>query len=168
MSTGGCPVKAVRLIIVSTFVGLGLTSAPASAGKGLGELYNLKYESAGISQRNLSPDARVELSVEDINTINCGGCEITWMGPGVVFHLRNLTKKPVCARWNFTRSNPNWEINHFGSGSIHLIKGGKTAAKVGGVYHVSSGDERTMDIGFQGSLVTWDPIAKNDCGAGPG
>ena len=103
----------------------------AAATKGIGEYYNQKYESYGSSERMRSTDGRVAVIEESIETINCSGCDTVWYGPGVLLHLQNVGDRPVCAQLDFTRADEDdYSIDEFGSGSVHYIKPGKTAAQV--------------------------------------
>lgn len=136
-----------------------------AAKKGIGPLYNTKYESYGSSERYRSDDGAVVVLEETIETINCGGCDTVWYGPGVLFHLRNLGKTPICAQLDFDRvSKDDYEVDEFGSGSVHYIKAGQTAAQVGGIYVVSSGGTDSHNVGWGGELHTWAPQGKNVCG----
>lgn len=141
---------------------LSMAASPVLAGTGLGPLYGMKYESRGISQTVISDDGRVAMSIEEIETINCSGCDTVWYAPGRIFHLRNVTKEPLCVVLNFTRDDTRAE--HWGSGEVHYIKAGKTLAKAGGVYDFSDGnDSVAVDTGFSFSIETWKPRSKNDC-----
>lgn len=140
---------------------------PAIAGKGIGPYYSMKYQSHGSSESGRSEDGQVALLEESIESINCGGCDTVWYGPGRLFHLRNLGRAPICARWDFKPAGTGYDLEKFGNGSIHYLKPGKTAAQVGGLFYVSTGQTGSADVGYSGQLRTWAPLGKNSCGSGP-
>lgn len=141
---------------------LSTTWAPVSADKGLGPLYNMKYNSRGISKTVLSSDGKIAMSIEEIDTVNCGGCDQAWLAPGRIFHLRNMTKQPLCVVMQFTRNDSR--ADYWGSGETHYLKGGQTFKKAGGIYDFSDGDSSVhVDTGFSWSIRTWTPLAKNEC-----
>jgi hypothetical protein len=143
-------------------------AAPVLADKGLGDLYNLKYEAYGISDTHVSDNGSVAVDVQDIATINCGGCDTQWLGAGLIFHARNLTKEPVCAAFVFDRiDKQDYQLNYWGTGNIYYLKSRKSASKIGGLYTVNGGDERNVNLSYSWSIHTWTPIAKNKCGADP-
>ncbi len=146
-------------------VALACAGPAAAAKKGIGPLYNTKYESYGSSERSRSDDGSVAVLEESIETINCGGCDTVWYGPGVLFHLQNLTKTPICAQLDFDRvGKDDYMVDEFGSGSVHYIKGGQTASQVGGIYVISTGGTESHNVGWGGQLHTWAPLGKNNCG----
>lgn len=152
---------------MAVLVAFACAAVPASAGKGLGPYYAIKYLSHGTAEAGRSTDGRVALLEESIETINCGGCSTVLYAPGNVFHLRNLTREPICARFDFTKATDRYGVEHFGSGSVHYLKAGQTAAKVGGVFAVNGGETGSVNVGYDGSLHTWQPIGKKTCGSGP-
>ena len=142
-----------------------LLSGPAIAGQGLGDAYATKYESLGIIDRMSSQYDEVVIDVEDIETINCGGCDYVWYGPGSIFHMRNVTRQPICASLDFTPvDDRSWFVHRWGSGVAHYLKPGQTLKKIGGLYTISTGETGSVDLGYSWEIRTWEPVAKNDCG----
>lgn len=146
-------------------VAAGLTlfgiSASAIAEKGLGPLYNTKYRSNGIVQTLMSNDQRLALNEESIDTINCGGCDTIWYGPGSIFHVRNVTKKPICVAFEFKPRDR--QLDSWGSRGIYYLKSGKTLSKIGGMYVISSGQTGTVDMAYEYSLTALDPLSDKRC-----
>jgi len=145
-----------------------LFASPALADKGLGQYYNQKYEAHGISATHVSDDGAVAVDAQDIETVNCGGCDTVWYGPGIIFHFRNTSKNPICAAFVFDRQDTNdYEIDTWGSGAIYYLKGRQSVPKIGGLYMLSTGGSRSVNLGYNYSIHTWDPIGKKNCGADP-
>jgi len=161
-------IRSMRLVTGALAVlALACGGTAFAAKKGIGPLYNMKYESYGSSESGRSSDGQVTLLEESIDTINCGGCNTVWYGPGRLFHLQNTGRTAICARWDFTPSSRSYDLDQFGTGSVHYLKPGKTAAQVGGLYYVSTGQTGSADVGYSGQLRTWSPLGKNSCGSGP-
>jgi len=157
-----------KAAIAATIATAIAVSSAALADKGLGEAYNLKYEAYGITDTHVSNDGTVAVDVQDIATINCGGCDTVYYGAGIIFHLRNLTSNPICASLVFDRADTrDYQLSTWGSRNIYHLKGGKRAQKIGGIYTVNGGDERSVNLGYSWSIHTWTPIAKKTCGADP-
>lgn len=151
-----------RLILLAWMMiaALGLAS-PASAGKGLGPLYNVKYNSYGIVATDQSVDGAVEMTTERINTINCGGCDETWYGPGSIFHLRNTGKQPICVSLEFTPEDGG--LHNWGSGDTYYLKGRQRLEKVGGLYSIATGGTERINLSLRYTIRTWEPVAKKKC-----
>lgn len=150
-------------------LGLALTTGmanPAGAAKGIGPYYSMKYNSLGTSESMRSRDGKVVLYLEEIETINCGGCDTVLFAPGRLLHLKNITREPICAKLEFTPVSRAYGLEKFGSGTILYLKGGKMAKQVGGLFYVNSGQSGSADVSMDVSLRTWQPIGKNQCGAG--
>lgn len=152
---------------VGAVLALILAGTPAYAGKGLGPLYNTRYESSGVVDTHASADGRVAVVVENIETVNCGGCDTVWYGPGTIFHLRNLSQAPVCASFAFTKLSDDYSIDQWGSGDAYYLKRGKQVSKVGGLYVISTGGTGSVDLNYTYTIRTWEPLANKTCGAAP-
>lgn len=161
----GRAMKSKNLVLIAGVASLALAGTAAFANKGLGPLYNQKYQSNGIVSTDFSSDGQVALSAESIDTINCSGCDTVWYGPGTVFHLRNVGKTPICASFTFTPRSSDYGLHQWGSGTAYYIKAGKQAYQAGGIFYISTGQTGSADLGYTGSIRTWRPVAKNDCGA---
>lgn len=140
-----------------------LAVSPALAEKGLGPYYDTKYESWGITNTHPSRDGSVVVEAEEIRTINCNGCDTQWLAPGVVFHMRNMSKKPICAAFTFGTTSTGRRPTEWGSGAAYYLKGGKQAKKFAGLFYISGGGSGTRDIGYSYKIVTWAPGANKSC-----
>lgn len=150
------PLRILALVLTALAIG-----SPASAGKGLGPYYNMKYEDGGITATDLSSDGSVELTTQRISTINCGGCEEVWYGPGMIFHLRNTGKQPICAAFHFDPENGRLE--KWGSGAAHYLKGRQQLSKVGGFFSVATGGTEQINLSMSYRIETWQPVGKRKC-----
>ena len=152
-------IKSLRILaLVLTALVIG---SPASAGKGLGPYYNMKYEDGGIIAADLSADGSVELTTQSISTINCGGCAEVWYGPGKIFHLRNTGKQPICAAFHFDPEDRG--LDNWGSGTAYYLKGRQQLKKVGGFFSVATGGTEQVNLSMTGRIETWEPVGKKKC-----
>ncbi len=152
------------IVLFAAATAFACTATPAAAQKGLGPAYNMKYKSEGIVATDYTTDNAIEWTAEDIYTINCGGCSTVWYGPGTIFHLRNTTKIPLCASFEFTPEDPNdWIVHRWGSGTAYYLKPGQRMKKVGGLYTVSTGEGGTANLRYTYTLRRWSPAGKNRC-----
>lgn len=154
---------------VNVLLGGALIVGAATAawgGKGLGPYYNMKYQSYGTFEALRTTDGQVQVLGEEIETINCGGCDTVLYAPGILFHIKNLGKAPVCVEFKFTPSAKSRGPERFGSGTIVHLKKGKTASKIGGLFYVNGGETGTVDTGYDMTVRHWAPIEKGKCGNG--
>ena len=152
--------RKLGLGVVAGLALLGI-SASAFAEKGLGPLYNTKYRSNGIYQTIMSANQKVALDEESIDTINCGGCDTVWYGPGSIFHVRNVTKKAICVAFEFKPRDR--QLDTWGSKGIYYLKSGKTLKKIGGMYVISSGQTGSVGMGYEYSLTALEPRSDKSC-----
>ena len=150
-------------IALAGAITLALLPTSAGADKGLGELYNTEYRRLGVIDTYNVPSGVVSVIVQEIETINCKGCDTTWFGPGLIFHMRNNTKKPVCAAFVFTPDGSDYRRHKWGSGVPYYIKGGKTLSKIGGLFFISSGDLGTVKLGHSTKTYVWEPNPDKTC-----
>ena len=150
-------------------LGLGMALAalavPGAAGadKGLGPAYDTKYRSLGIFETFGTPNGAVTVTVEEIETIDCSGCDTQYFGPGIVFHLTNNTKRPVCTALVFNARKPDGRREKWGSGTAIYLKGGKTAKKVAGHYYINAGDIGQVSVGYSSKAYVWEPNPDKTC-----
>jgi hypothetical protein len=136
-------------------------SGVAFAGKGLGPYYGIKYNSNWVSQAAVSYDQKLALDEERIETINCGGCDTILYGPGTIFHVRNLTKKPVCVAFEFKPNERGME--RWGNRGVFYLKGGKKLNKIAGFFDVSDGSNQSFSMSYEYSLTALEPLSDKRC-----
>lgn len=139
-------------------------AAQAAADRGLGPLYGIKYQRTGIVGTERSDNGSVELTIEGIQTINCGGCDTIFYGPGRIFHLRNVSKRAVCASFNFTPDEESSSIiERWGSGVTFYLKPGQRVKKIAGLYSFNPGNNDLVDLGYTWFIRTTPPTGKKSC-----
>lgn len=157
-------IKANRKAVVWAMALAALTvPGAAGAAKGLGPYYSIQYESLGIIDDFVSSTGKLRIMTEEIQTVNCAGCDTQYLAPGAVIHVKNLTKKPLCFAIVFKPTRPDGRREQWGSGTAYYLKGGKTAKQVAGLFYINGGDLTQTNL--QGEILnyTWEPNANKTC-----
>jgi hypothetical protein len=144
------------------------TSALAQKRLGAGPYFNTKYRlvSAGIASKTTS-DGNATVSMDSIETINCSGCDVVSYYPGIVFNVRNNTKKPLCFALNFKPKEGDFgSVTYWGAGQIFLLRPRQTVEKFAGI--TTDFGANRVNLGYEDGMIhAWQPIDKKNCGAIP-
>jgi hypothetical protein len=118
---------------------------------------------AHAAQRFESKDGRVAVQQDNIATLICPDCVTPMQMPGLIYHARNLSKKPVCfmldMRLDETRPG---QLVEWGANKAHYLKPGEWYFKIIGVTH-SLANRESADLGWRGGIKVWDPVRSGGC-----
>ena len=132
-----------------------------------GPYWATKYETTYAGAKSFSTtDQRVTVTMDNISTINCSGCDTVYYYPGNLFHARNNSKAPVCFSFNYKLDAGDFNgVTSWGNGQVFLLKPHQTIAKFAGL--TMSFSRSQADLSWKGTIYAWDPVDKKSCGANP-
>ena len=110
-----------------------------------------------------SKDGRVVVQQDNIATLICPECVTPAQLPGLLYHARNLSKKPVCFMLDMRMDEVRpGQLIEWGANKAHYLKPGEWYFKIIGVTH-SMANRESADLGWSGGIRVWDPVRAGGC-----